>query len=78
MKKHPARKQLRQSLEEASSEEENRGRETEEDIDGTGFKIGMVTDVGGVNDGSFNQSAWEAAYRVWYEAFGCEVKYIGV
>ena len=35
----------------------------------------MVTDVGGVNDGSFNQSAWEGLQRAG-EAFGCEVKYI--
>ena len=62
------------SGEEASSEEETEA-ETEEDIDGTGFKIGMVTDVGGVNDGSFNQSAWEGLQRAG-EAFGCEVKYI--
>ena len=60
--------------EEASSEEETEA-ETEEDIDGTGFKIGMVTDVGGVNDGSFNESAWEGLQRAG-EAFGCEVKYI--
>ena len=60
--------------EEASSEEETEA-ETEEDIGGTGFKIGMVTDVGGVNDGSFNQSAWEGLQRAG-EAFGCEVKYI--
>lgn len=60
--------------EEASSEEETEA-ETEEDIDGTGFKIGMVTDVGGVNDGSFNQSAWEGLQRA-AENFGCEVKYI--
>ncbi len=60
--------------EEASSEEETEA-ETEEDIDGTGFKIGIVTDVGGVNDGSFNQSAWEGLQRAG-EAFGCEVKYI--
>ncbi len=60
--------------EEASSEEETEA-ETEEDIDGTGFKIGMVTDVGGVNDGSFNQSAWEGLQRAG-ETFGCEVKYI--
>ena len=60
--------------EEASSEEETEA-EIEEDIDGTGFKIGMVTDVGGVNDGSFNQSAWEGLQRAG-EAFGCEVKYI--
>ena len=62
------------SSEEASSEEETEA-ETEEDIDGTGFKIGMVTDVGGVNDGSFNQSAWEGLQRA-AENFGCEVKYI--
>ena len=62
------------SSEEASSEEETEA-ETEEDIDGTGFKIGMVTDVGGVNDGSFNQSAWEGLQRAG-KAFGCEVKYI--
>ena len=66
------------SSEEASSEkasEEESESETEEDIDGTGFKIGMVTDVGGVNDGSFNQSAWEGLQRA-AENFGCEVKYI--
>ncbi len=60
--------------EKVSSEEETEA-ETEEDIDGTGFKIGMVTDVGGVNDGSFNQSAWEGLQRA-AENFGCEVKYI--
>ena len=63
------------SSEKASSEEASSEAETEEDIDGTGFKIGMVTDVGGVNDGSFNQSAWEGLQRAG-EAFGCEVKYI--
>ena len=60
---------------EAESEKASSEEETEEDIDGTGFKIGMVTDVGGVNDGSFNQSAWEGLQRAG-EAFGCEVKYI--
>ena len=63
------------SSEKAYSEEASSEAETEEDIDGTGFKIGMVTDVGGVNDGSFNQSAWEGLQRAG-EAFGCEVKYI--
>ena len=63
------------SSEKASSEEASSEAETEEDIDGTGFKIDMVTDVGGVNDGSFNQSAWEGLQRAG-EAFGCEVKYI--
>ena len=54
-----------------SSEEETEA-ETEEDIDGTGFKIGMVTDVGGVNDGSFNQSAWEGLQRA-AECLACSL-----
>lgn len=39
------------------------------------FKIGMVTDVGGVNDGSFNQSAWEGLQRAEAD-FGVEVNYL--
>lgn len=38
-------------------------------------KIGMVTDVGGVNDGSFNQSSWEGLQRAASE-LGVEVKYL--
>lgn len=38
-------------------------------------KIGMVTDVGGVNDKSFNQSAWEALEAVKEET-GADVKYL--
>jgi len=38
-------------------------------------KIGMVTDVGGVNDKSFNQSAWEALQALKKES-GIEVKYL--
>lgn len=26
---------------------------------GSDFKVGIVLDVGGVNDGSFNQTSWE-------------------
>lgn len=37
------------------------------------IKIGMVTDVGGINDGSFNQSAWEGLQRA-SEELGVEVK----
>ncbi|NDI35551.1 BMP family lipoprotein [Chengkuizengella sediminis] len=37
-------------------------------------RVGMVTDVGGVNDNSFNQSAWEGLERLG-EA-GAEVNYI--
>ncbi|WP_379132707.1 BMP family protein [Paenibacillus sp. sgz500958] len=38
-------------------------------------KLGMVTDVGGVNDKSFNQSAWEALQAIEKEA-GVKVKYL--
>ena len=41
----------------------------------TDFKVGMVTDVGGVNDGSFNQSAWEGLQRAQKE-LGIQAKYL--
>lgn len=41
---------------------------------GKKIKIGMVTDIGGVNDGSFNQSAWEGLQRAQKE-LGIEVRY---
>lgn len=43
--------------------------------EGKTFKIGMVTDVGGVNDGSFNQSSWEGLKKAEQD-FGVEVKYL--
>ncbi|MGC9360318.1 MAG: BMP family lipoprotein [Anaerolineae bacterium] len=42
---------------------------------GGGFKIGLVTDVGRVNDRSFNQAAWEGAQQA-AEELGAEAKYI--
>ena len=42
---------------------------------GKGLKVGIVTDVGGVNDGSFNQSAWEGLQRAQKE-LGIEAKYL--
>lgn len=42
---------------------------------GKNFKFGMVTDVGGVNDKSFNQSAWEALQKVEKDT-GASVKYL--
>lgn len=39
------------------------------------IKVGMVTDVGGVNDGSFNQSSWEGLSRA-SEELGIEAKYL--
>ena len=41
---------------------------------GAKLKIAMVTDVGGVNDQSFNQSAWEGLQRVEKD-FGIKVAY---
>lgn len=38
-------------------------------------KIGMVTDIGGVNDNSFNQSAWEGLQQLSKDT-GAEVKYL--
>lgn len=51
------------------------GEEVKSDGSGEGFKIGMVTDVGGVNDKSFNQSAWEALDRLKDET-GAETKFL--
>ncbi|MDR1389249.1 MAG: BMP family ABC transporter substrate-binding protein [Treponema sp.] len=39
------------------------------------ISVGLVTDVGGVNDQSFNQSAWEGLQRFGNE-FGAQVSYI--
>ncbi|UFJ42190.1 BMP family ABC transporter substrate-binding protein [Brevibacillus humidisoli] len=39
------------------------------------LKVGMVTDVGGVNDNSFNQSAWEGLQKLQQDT-GIEVKYL--
>ncbi|AFC33443.1 CD4+ T cell-stimulating antigen, lipoprotein [Paenibacillus mucilaginosus 3016] len=42
---------------------------------GAQFNIGMVTDVGGVNDNSFNQSAWEGLQKLEKDT-GAKVKYL--
>ncbi len=39
------------------------------------FKVGLVTDVGRINDRSFNQSAWEGVQKA-EEELGAEIKYI--
>lgn len=39
------------------------------------MKVGLVTDVGGVNDKSFNQSAWAGVQKAGKE-FGWEIKFI--
>ncbi len=42
---------------------------------GKKVRIGMVTDVGGVNDNSFNQSAWEGLKKLGNDT-GAEVEYL--
>lgn len=49
--------------------------ESEEKSEATDFKLGMVTDLGSVNDKSFNQSAWEGLQRLEKDK-GFEVKYL--
>ncbi len=39
------------------------------------IKVGIVTDTGGVNDGSFNQSSWEGVSKA-AEDLGIEAKYL--
>lgn len=51
-----------------SSSDSNKG-------DKKDFKLGMVTDLGSVNDKSFNQSAWEGLQRLEKDK-GYEVKYL--
>ncbi len=42
---------------------------------GKGIKVAMVTDVGGVNDKSFNQSAWEGLKKLEKDT-GASIKYL--
>lgn len=57
--------------------EESKGSDSENDSEGSGeksgdlgdFSVGLVTDVGGVDDKSFNQSAWEGL-QAWGKEHG--------
>ncbi|WP_081677422.1 BMP family lipoprotein [Butyrivibrio sp. WCD3002] len=66
-----------ETTEETAEETEEAAEATDDAaaLDGTGYKIGLVTDVGGVNDQSFNQSAWEGLQQAQKE-FGVEVSYL--
>lgn len=48
---------------------------TDETATTSKFKVSMVTDVGGINDQSFNQGAWEGLQRA-KEELGIEVGYL--
>ena len=61
---------------EAGSEKAEESKAEKKDASsGKGLKVGIVTDVAGVNDGSFNQSAWEGLQRAQKE-LGIEAKYL--
>lgn len=62
---------------ETDTEEPEEGveQEEQEEVEEEPIKIAMVTDVGGVNDNSFNQSAWEGLQRAEQE-LGIEVSYM--
>lgn len=49
--------------------------EAADEPEATATMVGMVTDVGGVNDNSFNQSAWEGLLRAEAE-LGYDVSYL--
>ena len=63
----------------AQTDESKASKSSEESKEGVKdakeFKVGMVTDVGGVNDGSFNQSAWEGLQKAQKE-IGIQAKYL--
>ncbi len=60
---------------EAAKTETPKATESAKAETGSKLKIGLVTDVGGVNDGSFNQSAWEGLQKAGKD-LGVEVSYL--
>lgn len=52
------------------------GNEGEGDAETVTIKVGMVTDVGGVNDQSFNQTSWEGLQALAAEDTSFEVNYL--
>jgi len=61
---------------EATAEEaESAEAEDATAVDASEIKIGIVTDTGGVNDGSFNESAWAGAQKA-AEEFGLTANYL--
>lgn len=60
----------------AQTESQDTSQEqTETQKDFKDFKIAMITDTGGVNDQSFNQSSWEGLQKLQSET-GASIKYI--
>ena len=73
-----ATEEAAEATEEAeATAEEAESAEAEEAtaVDASEIKIGIVTDTGGVNDGSFNESAWAGAQKA-AEEFGLTANYL--
>ena len=66
-----------EATEEAASPDEELSAEstTEAAAEGKKLALGMITDVGGVNDQSFNQSSWEGM-QMAEEQLGAEISYL--
>lgn len=60
----------------SSKTEESQASAGESAAAQTSFKVGMVADVGGVNDKGYNQSAWEGMQKLEMVRKGVEVKYL--
>lgn len=66
----------KETTEEVTEAEDDGADEETEAAEPQGtIKVGMVTDVGGVNDGSFNESSWNGLQKA-SEELGVEVKYL--
>ena len=59
-----------------TQEPEQTGDVSNTDVETKTIKVGMVTDVGGVNDQSFNQSAWEGLKDLGDKNPSIEVQYL--
>lgn len=59
----------------ATSEQTEASEDAESQSEAKTIKVGMVTDTGGVNDGSFNQSSWAGLQRAG-EELGIDVSYL--
>ncbi len=62
------------SLAACGSKTNNNGS-TDQSETTTNFSVGMVTDTGGINDQSFNQSAWEGLQKV-RDQYGINASYL--
>jgi basic membrane protein A len=68
--KEETKTETKEEMKEETTEEAK--EETEEKEEMTSFSVGLVTDVGGIDDKSFNQSTWEGIERFAVDNAGVE------